>query len=103
MMRIDLHYGPQPLSEPNRSGTQTSATAFGSSPTIEAGPGEDQAVLSGAHVQVAALAAQASQLPDIRAERVEALRQAVARGAYQADPSQVAGAMMADGTARSVA
>ncbi|HVI08288.1 MAG TPA: flagellar biosynthesis anti-sigma factor FlgM [Candidatus Binatia bacterium] len=62
-----------------------------------AGPaafGEDQAELSGAHVQVQALASAALQFPEIRQEKVSALRQVVESGRYSPDPEQVAGALM---------
>jgi flagellar biosynthesis anti-sigma factor FlgM len=57
-------------------------------------PGEDQTELSGVHVQVAALAAQASQLPELREERVESLRQAISSGEYRTDCGKVASALM---------
>jgi flagellar biosynthesis anti-sigma factor FlgM len=89
-MRIDSNQGPQPLSESNRSSSQNTV---GASNVSSYAIGEDQAQLSGAHAQVEALAAQASQLPEIREERVLALRQAVASGRYAPSPEQVAGAV----------
>jgi flagellar biosynthesis anti-sigma factor FlgM len=94
-MRIDLNPSSQPLSETNRGNTPNAATAASSSSSSAPGTGEDQAVLSGALVQVQALVAQASQLPEVRQERVSALRQAVQSGTYQASPEQVAGAVFA--------
>lgn len=92
-MRIDLHYGPQQVSESGRSNAENSASPANSSGRVEAG--DDQAQFSGAHVQVEALAGQASQLPEIREERVQSLREAVASGQYQPDPRKVAGALVA--------
>jgi flagellar biosynthesis anti-sigma factor FlgM len=43
---------------------------------------------------VAALAAQAAALPEVRQERVQALRQAMQSGQYHADPQKLAGALM---------
>ena len=91
-MRIDLNPTPQPLPETNRSSAQSSGAAVSPSVTNSLG-GEDQAELSGAHVQVQALVAQASQLPEVREERVNALRQAIQAGHYQSSPEKVAGAM----------
>ena len=89
-MRIDLHHGPQQVAENTRTSTQDTAGS------VSLGAlGEDQAQLSGTHVQVAALVAQASQLPEIREERVQALRQAVQGGQYQPSPEKIAGAMFA--------
>jgi len=92
-MRIDLNPGAQPTPESNRSNAQNTA-ALGSASGSSA-LGEDQAQLSGAHTQVQALAAQASQLPEVRQERVHALRQAVESGQYHASPEKVAGALFA--------
>lgn len=92
-MRIELNYGPQSLSESSRSGSSNS-TAGHSSVTGGVVLGEDQAQLSSAHTQVAALVAQASQLPEVRQEKVQALRLAVQGGLYCAVPEQLAGAML---------
>ncbi|HXJ85939.1 MAG TPA: flagellar biosynthesis anti-sigma factor FlgM [Candidatus Binatia bacterium] len=91
-MRIDFHYGPHPATEGERTNGQNSAGAASSVNLSQAG--EDQAQLSGAHVQVTALAAQASQPPEIREERVQALRQTVDSGTYRLDPQRIAGAMV---------
>jgi flagellar biosynthesis anti-sigma factor FlgM len=94
-MRIDSNQGPQQLNESSAAGSQNTAGAGNSSSyAIEDVIGQDQAQLSGAHAQVDALAAQASQLPEIREERVVALRQAVESGQYAPSPEQVAGAVV---------
>jgi flagellar biosynthesis anti-sigma factor FlgM len=93
-MRIDSHSEAQPLPEKQATGgaastrSQTTASA-GSSPL-----GEDQAQLSGVHVQVQALVAQVLQLPESNAEKVQALRQAVASGQYKPSADQLAGALL---------
>jgi flagellar biosynthesis anti-sigma factor FlgM len=92
-MRIDLNHGPQAASGSNQ-GSAPSPTAVGS-PVVSSALGEDQAQLSGAHAHVQALATQASQLPEVRQERVPALRHAVESGQYQASPDEVAGALLA--------
>ena len=96
-MRIDLNYGPQAAPESDRSATSPAAAAGSrnAAPGESQRPDQDQAQLSGAYVEVQTLAAQASQLPEVREERVQALRQAVESGQYQAHPSQVAGALVA--------
>jgi flagellar biosynthesis anti-sigma factor FlgM len=91
-MRIDVNLGAQQLPETNRN-PQNPATAGSTSSGNAPGAGEDQAQLSGALVQVQALVAQASQLPEVRAERVSALRQAIQSGSYQSSPEKVAGAV----------
>jgi len=89
-MRVQLNYGPESVPENNRSGAQNTLSGSLSGTN---GVEEDQAQLSGAHLQVQALAAQAVQLPEVREERVQALRQAVQSGQYHASPEQVAGAI----------
>jgi flagellar biosynthesis anti-sigma factor FlgM len=93
-MRVDLNHGAQSLPQTERSATEndpasSTSEASGSSQA----PGVDQAQLSGAHTQVAALAAQAAQLPEVREERVQSLRQALLGGRYSTTATQVAGAM----------
>ena len=100
-MRIDLQSNPQPLPETNRSSAPSSPATNSSAPRTAAA--EDQAELSGACVQVQALAAQVSQLPEIRQERVQRLCQAVESGSYTADARAVAGAMLAQMISRSAA
>lgn len=91
-MRIDLNQGPQSLIEATRSNTQRAESNNSAREPLGV---EDQAQLSGTHVQVQALAAQAAQLPEIREERVQALRHAIQSGQYQASPEKTAGAMFA--------
>jgi flagellar biosynthesis anti-sigma factor FlgM len=90
-MRVNFNHGAQPASETNRSGAQNHTEAR---QVASRGLAEDQAQLSGAHAQVGALTAQAAQLPDVRPERVQALRLAVQSGAYRASPEAVAGALV---------
>jgi len=44
-------------------------------------------------VTVSALAAKALQMPDVRQDKVDNLRQSVSSGEYQIDPSAIAAAM----------
>ena len=100
-MRIDSNQGAQPLQE-----SQTSAqapTRGNPSPTASSALGEDQAQLSGVHVQVHALVAQALHFPEIRQEKVSALRQAVLSGSYQSSPAQVGQALFDHMVAKSAA
>jgi flagellar biosynthesis anti-sigma factor FlgM len=94
-MRIDLSHEPQALSESNRSSSSGTSVLEGSWASGALSAGEDQAELSGTLAQVHTLVAKASQLPEVRQERVSALRQAVQSGSYQTSPEQVAGAVFA--------
>ena len=107
-MRIDLNYGGQPAPESNRSAgltsttqnsaTQSSTTQNGRSETnakvADLGRGEDQAQLSSGQAQVVALTAQASQLPEVRQERVAVLRLALQSGQYQVSAEKIAAAVL---------
>ena len=92
-MRIDLHYGPQSTPESDRSGQQKNQVAGTTAEQVQLG--QDQAMFSGAHIQVQALAAQASLLPEIREEKVQSLRQTVQSGQYHPDPEKIASALVA--------
>jgi flagellar biosynthesis anti-sigma factor FlgM len=86
-MRIDSNPGAQALPESSVSRPNASSAGAGSA---AAATGQDQAQLSGAHVQVQALVAQALQFPEVRQEKVNALRQVVLAGNYRPSASQVA-------------
>jgi len=93
-MRIDFNQATHPAAEPNQTSTQ--AATAGTQASLSGGVVEDQTQLSGAHAQVQALAAQAAQLPEVRPEKVQALRQAVGSGRYQVSPEKVAGALLTE-------
>jgi flagellar biosynthesis anti-sigma factor FlgM len=101
-MRINPNQGVEPLPETSRSSVQSQASPasnnYANNPL-----GEDQAQLSGAHLQVQALAAQAAQLSEIRQEKVSALRQAILGGNYHPAVEQVADALFAHMLAGSTA
>jgi flagellar biosynthesis anti-sigma factor FlgM len=96
-MRIDSNQGAQALPDNQRAGNQAAVNANSSDTAASSALGEDQAQLSGIHVQiqaqVQALVAQAAQLPESSQTKVAALRQAVLSGSYQASPEKVAGAL----------
>lgn len=91
-MRIDGNAGAQALPEGTRSNSPAPANG-NTRLAATSSSNEDQAQLSGAHVQVQALTAQALQLPEIRQEKVNALRQVVQSGNYQPDAGQTAHAL----------
>jgi flagellar biosynthesis anti-sigma factor FlgM len=93
-MRIDSNHGMPPLSESGRTGEQNPASG-GTRSAASSPLGEDQTQLSGIHVQAQALAAQVAQLPEVRQEKVNALRQVVLGGSYQPSSQQVAEAVFA--------
>jgi flagellar biosynthesis anti-sigma factor FlgM len=58
--------------------------------------GEDQAQLSGIHLQVRALVGQTLELPEVQQEKVQSLRHAINDGTYQPRAEDVAGAMFSN-------
>jgi flagellar biosynthesis anti-sigma factor FlgM len=93
-MRIDPNQAAQQLPESSRSSGQSPANGD-TRASAGSSLGEDQAQLSGIHAQVQTLTAQAAQLPEIRQEKVNALRQAVLAGSYQPSAAQVAEGLFA--------
>ena len=93
-MRIDGNQAAQSLPESGRTGSPSAASSDARNSTSSA-LGEDQAQFSGAQAQVQALAGQALQFPEIRQEKVNALRQVVLGGNYQPSSSQIAEAVFA--------
>jgi flagellar biosynthesis anti-sigma factor FlgM len=97
-MRIDSSQAAPLLPESGRSGNPSpasAATTASTSSVLGSVLGEDQAQLSGAHVQVQALTAQVLQFPEIRQEKVNTLRQLVLGGSYQPSANQLAEAVLA--------
>ena len=92
-MRINPYFGPQQTAETGRD-RQTNQVNTASAGKLE--PRPDQAQISGAHIQVEALAAQASQLPEVRQAKVNALRDAVESGQYRPDPANIASSLMSE-------
>jgi flagellar biosynthesis anti-sigma factor FlgM len=93
-MRIDRNHGSQPLPQTESSTTaSTIESSTDRSDTRRPLAGEDQPEPSGIHSQVKALVAQAVQLPEVRQERVYALRQTIQSGVYHSGPEEVAKAM----------
>jgi len=92
-MRIDLNKRPQPFQETEVSSPERTTGADRASAS-DGFASDDQAELSGVRAQARALAAQAAQLPEVRQERVHALRQTIERGLYCPGPVRVAGAIL---------
>jgi flagellar biosynthesis anti-sigma factor FlgM len=94
-MRIDLNQASPGLSESSRADSQGS-TSVGNQSSANGVLGEDQAQLSGTHAQAQVLTAQALQLPEVRQEKVNALRQVVQQGSYQPSSDQIAEAVFSN-------
>ena len=93
-MRVD-----GPLSIPEN--LQPDKVARSGSPTQQSSPApvgsdQDQAQLSVDNNTIQQLKANLSQVPEIRQERVDALRQAVSNGSYQVSDQQLSDAIGSD-------
>ncbi len=95
-MRIDLNAKTTNLPET----TDSSRAAARRAPAREV-LGEDAATLAGS-ARIHQLERQISQMSDPRADRIEALTRAVQTGQYQVDPEQIAQALVAEMSGRSV-
>jgi len=76
----------------NRTTQQSDAAASANSPLGV----EDTVQLSGTLGQVQQLKAQLAQTPDVRSDRVAALRQQVQQGTYKPTNEQIANAMISE-------
>jgi negative regulator of flagellin synthesis FlgM len=93
-MKINLNSStPDAIVTPQSN--QTNATSPDSVRTgqVQNG-GEDRTTLAFDHANISALVSQAMSSPDVRQDKVDALRQAVSSGEYKVDPGQVADAML---------
>jgi flagellar biosynthesis anti-sigma factor FlgM len=91
-MRNDPNPQAQPVPDSNRNGNPSLASNSAGSASSSL-LGEDQASLSGTPGQFEAVASEAAQFPEIRQERVNALRQSVLEGSYKPTSDQIAGSI----------
>lgn len=91
-MRIDLN--PSPMPELERSNGSANAGKTGE-PIAGANSSadEDVAQLSTGSDSVQALKAQLDSMPEVRQQRVDTLRQAIANGSFEVSPQRIAEAM----------
>jgi negative regulator of flagellin synthesis FlgM len=87
-MRIDLtnisFHGVEREDKTRKAGSKASST-----PNVE-----DKASLSVDSLSVSALQAQAMNAPEIRQDKVEALRQSIENGEYKLEPEKIARAIL---------
>lgn len=99
-MRIDLQTKATELSQSNRASEAKDANASKVRESVAQAPGDDQATLSLASGRMQAMRETVIAQPEVRSQKVEALRQAVRDGRYQVEPQQVAESMFAEMMAR---
>jgi negative regulator of flagellin synthesis FlgM len=91
-MSVERIDGPGGFERPERVGESRSRP--GGSDGARGRTAADRIELSADARQVAALERLAAELPDVRAERLDALRRALADGTYRVDARQVARALL---------
>jgi negative regulator of flagellin synthesis FlgM len=57
---------------------------------------EDKTTLSSSKTSVESMTSQALQTPEIRQDKVSAIRESIKNGSYDLDPSKIASAIIAD-------
>jgi flagellar biosynthesis anti-sigma factor FlgM len=93
-MRIDAALPlPENQQTPKVAGPGSSVQQSHSAPV---GSGQDQAQLSANNDTIQNLKASLSQVPEVRQDRVDALRQAVSSGSYQVSDQQLGDAIGSD-------
>jgi flagellar biosynthesis anti-sigma factor FlgM len=91
MMKIELN-GP---ALDGVTAAQTNKSELSDANEVQ-GPEEDKATLSTSQASIESLTASALSLPEVRQDKIDALRQSIGSGEYQIDPNQIADAMIAD-------
>ncbi len=91
-MAINRIDGVPGLPRPDNTGDSKGARARSSESAPAAGG--DRVELSEEARQAAALRARADELPEVRDDRVEAVRKALRTGTYEVDPRQLARAIL---------
>jgi negative regulator of flagellin synthesis FlgM len=86
-MRIELS-----LPQPTEVSTNRASNSPVSSQSASAASPTDN--FSGDTVSLSSLSAQALQLPDVRQDKIDTLRQQIASGQYQVDPQKIADAIL---------
>ena len=90
-MKIDLnHSTPDPVV--TQRGGNNNANAASTSQVHNAA--DDTASLSFDRASVGSLVSQAMASPDVRQDKVDALRQAISSGQYKVEPTKIAEAML---------
>lgn len=88
-MKIDLSRStPEPIVTPRENDRDAASTSQ------VHGVEEDTTSLSYGRANVGTLTSQALSSPDLRQDKIDALRQAISSGQYKAEPQQIAEAML---------
>ena len=92
-MQVNLNGAtPDPILSQGKS--ETTAPA----PGVSLEQRDDKATLSSGQDQTATLVSQTMATPEIRLDKIDALRQAINSGEYKIEPDKIADAMLNDST-----
>jgi negative regulator of flagellin synthesis FlgM len=89
-MKIEVNNPVISQLPPERGAKQVSASAT----TATEGTAQDRTTLHSDSLSVQALTSQAMNTPEIRQDKVDALRQSINSGTYQLDATKIAGAIV---------
>ena len=93
-MRIGLN-----SPDPQRVSTEQTSTSSAAARQTGRTQGEDADTFSSDSVSLSTLANRALQMPEVRQEKIDSLRQSIANGQYAVDAKSIAAAMLDDGEA----
>ena len=99
-MRVDASLSFPENLQPQKVASSGSPTQQNRPPSVDSG--QDQAQLSVHNQSIQQLKSNLSQVPEVRQERVDALRQAVSNGSYQVSDQQLGDAIASDMLGRMV-
>jgi len=80
--------------DPQRVSTEQTSTSSAAVRQTGKAPGEEADTFSSDTVTLSALASRALQMPEVRQEQVDSLRQSIASGQYTVDAQSIASAML---------
>ena len=100
-MRVDAPVSLPESLQPNK--VTSSGSPAQQSSAVAVNSGQDQAQFSVDGQTIQQLQAYLSQVPEVRQDRVEALRQAVSSGTYQVSDQQLSDAIASDVLGRVIA
>ena len=89
-MRIDLYNTAASQISSGASSQQVSPNT----PSTASVNSEDRATLSSDSTSVSSLVSQALSYPEVRQDKVDSLKQSIANGQYELDPTKIAGSIL---------
>ena len=92
-MKIDLGAPAVSQASVERSNTKAATGNVAANSSVS----EDRTTFSSTSTSVKSLVSQALSSPEVRQDKVDALRQSISSGGYKKDPQKIAGAIISEG------